>query len=169
MLWRATLAWQRAVRAALVPHGLTHVQFVLLASLWWLMSEGERPSQRQLAQVTGVDAMMASQVLRKLESSGLVVRANAPSDSRARELMLTPKGQDLLAGALQDVETADAGYFEVLGSDQAVFLDLLRRLMNQGDPSGSQPHPEVPAAPAASPGGRRPLPAPRPPGRPGLD
>ena len=156
MLWRATLAWQRAVRAALVPHGLTHVQFVLLASLWWLMSEGERPSQRQLAQVTGVDAMMASQVLRKLESSGLVVRANAPSDSRARELMLTPKGQD-------------AGYFEVLGSDQAVFLDLLRRLMNQGDPSGSQPHPEVPAAPAASPGGRRPLPAPRPPGRPGLD
>ena len=40
---------------------------VLLASLWWLMSEGERPSQRQLAQVTGVDAMMASQVLRKLD------------------------------------------------------------------------------------------------------
>ena len=41
MLWRATMAWQREVRSALEPHGLTHAQFVLLASAWWLGSIGE--------------------------------------------------------------------------------------------------------------------------------
>jgi hypothetical protein len=33
LLWRATLRWQRRIVAALKPLGLTHVQFVLLASL----------------------------------------------------------------------------------------------------------------------------------------
>ena len=36
LLWRVTLAWQRRIRAALAHHELTHVQFVVLASLWWL-------------------------------------------------------------------------------------------------------------------------------------
>ena len=38
LLWRVTLAWQRAMRAALAPHDLTHVQFVLLTTTWWLTS-----------------------------------------------------------------------------------------------------------------------------------
>lgn len=32
LVWHATLRRQRAVAAALTPFGLTHVQFVLLAS-----------------------------------------------------------------------------------------------------------------------------------------
>src|SRR5262249_4571528 len=35
LLWHATLRWQRLLSAALRPLGLTHVQFVLLAVLWW--------------------------------------------------------------------------------------------------------------------------------------
>jgi hypothetical protein len=31
VLWRAMLAWQRRIRAALAPYELTHVQFVMLA------------------------------------------------------------------------------------------------------------------------------------------
>ena len=33
LLWQVTNRWQSAQRAALKPLGLTHVQFVLLASL----------------------------------------------------------------------------------------------------------------------------------------
>ena len=36
LLWQVTNRWQAAQRAALKPYGLTHVQFVLLASLTWL-------------------------------------------------------------------------------------------------------------------------------------
>ena len=112
MLWRATNAWQREMRAALAPHGLTHVQFVLLASLWWLGEQGETPTQKALADQAGTDAMMTSQVLRKLEGQGLVERNPHPTDSRARLLALTPAGRERLTGALADVEAADAAFFK---------------------------------------------------------
>jgi hypothetical protein len=31
------------MRSVLKPHDLTHVQFVLLASLWWLQDHGDHP------------------------------------------------------------------------------------------------------------------------------
>ena len=84
LLWHATMRWQRAMRAALAPHDLTHVQFVLLASAWWLGEQGEQPSQRRLAEHAGTDAMMTSQVARALERAGLVERLRDPADSRRR-------------------------------------------------------------------------------------
>ena len=41
LLWHATLRWQRAMVEALSPLGLTHTQFVLLASTWWLAENGD--------------------------------------------------------------------------------------------------------------------------------
>ena len=36
LLWHTTMRWQRSMAAALHPLGLTHMQFVLLASAWWM-------------------------------------------------------------------------------------------------------------------------------------
>ena len=53
----------------LEPYDLTHVQFVLLTSLWWLGDHEDRPpTQARLAQHAGTDPMMTSQVTRKLET-----------------------------------------------------------------------------------------------------
>jgi DNA-binding MarR family transcriptional regulator len=129
LLWRVTLAWQRAMRAALAPHDLTHVQFVLLASLWWLGDHGEGPpTQQGLAEQAGTDPMMTSQVLRKLADRGLVSREPDPDDARARRLRLTPAGRAVLASALADVERADAAYFAPLGEHRAAFGHGLSRL-----------------------------------------
>src|SRR5207244_5965381 len=82
LLWRATLSWQRRIRLALAPHELTHVQFVLLASLWWLEDHSlEAPTQASLAEQAGTDPMMTSQVLRKLETRGLLERAADARDN----------------------------------------------------------------------------------------
>jgi DNA-binding MarR family transcriptional regulator len=119
------------VRAALAPHELTHVQFVLLASLWWLASNtGTPPSQRELAEHAGTDPMMTSQVVRKLEARGLVTRTPHPTDARARHLALTPEGERLLAGALHDVESADETYFAPLEERGGDFVELLGRLVD---------------------------------------
>jgi DNA-binding MarR family transcriptional regulator len=105
------------------------VQFVLLASLWWLSEHADAtPSQRELAEQAGTDAMMTSQVLRKLEARKLVVREADEHDARARRLRLTPAGAKVLSGALADVEAADATYFQALGADRGAFLDGLARL-----------------------------------------
>ena len=71
LLWQVTNRWQAAQRAALKLYGLTHVQFVLLASLTWLSADGP-VTQRQLAEHAATDPMMTSQVLRVLEGLGLV-------------------------------------------------------------------------------------------------
>jgi DNA-binding MarR family transcriptional regulator len=128
-LWRVTLAWQRAMRAALAPHDLTHVQFVLLASLWWLVGHSGPPSQQRLAEQAGTDPMMTSQVLRKLADRGLVSRSVDPADSRARLLELTADGKALVAKAMKDVEDADAAYFAGLGEEQQAFVRGLTRLL----------------------------------------
>jgi DNA-binding MarR family transcriptional regulator len=102
---------------------------VLLASLWWLEEhEPEPPTQARLAEQAGTDSMMTSQVLRKLETRGLLERTSHPSDTRARRLHLTPAGRDLLARALADVERADADYFAPLADRQEAFLDALAAL-----------------------------------------
>jgi DNA-binding MarR family transcriptional regulator len=129
LLWRTTLAWQRRIRAALAPHGLTHVQFVLLASLWWLEQQGDPPTQAALAGQAGVDSMMASQVVRKLEDRGLLDRRPDPGDRRARRLGLTVSGRALLAGALADVEATDAAYFAGLGARREGFVAALETLI----------------------------------------
>ena len=128
LLWRVTLRWQRAVATALRPLGLTHVQFVLLASAWWLTQvAGEKPSQRRLAEHAATDPMMTSQVLRVLEARGLLTRATDPDDSRARRLAVTQSGEGLALEAIRAVEAADAEFFATAGSREAV-LRLLRRL-----------------------------------------
>ena len=72
LLWHVTLGWQRAITQALAPLELTHVQFVLLACSWWLNEQGQGPNQQEVAAQAGVDVKMASEVLRKLETRGLI-------------------------------------------------------------------------------------------------
>jgi DNA-binding MarR family transcriptional regulator len=108
------------------------VQFVLLASLWWLEEHGRPPTQARLAEHAGTDAMMTSQVLRRLEARGLLDRRPDPGDSRARRLRLTPAGSALTARALADVEAADEDHFAGLGDGRAAFLAALSSLPSPG-------------------------------------
>jgi hypothetical protein len=36
LLWQVTNLWQREIKKALEPYGITHSQFVLMASIHWL-------------------------------------------------------------------------------------------------------------------------------------
>jgi DNA-binding MarR family transcriptional regulator len=127
LLWQVTNRWQAAQRAALKPHGLTHVQFVLLASLAWL--SGDEPvSQRALADHAATDAMMTSQVVRVLESCGWVTRERHPEDRRAFSLRVTDAGAALARSANSSVEQCDAEFFAALGNRSATFRGSLRRL-----------------------------------------
>jgi DNA-binding MarR family transcriptional regulator len=128
LLWRLTLAWQRAVTAALAPLGLTHVQFVLLASAWWLTEQGTVPHQQDLATHAGTDARMTSEVVRKLANKGLLVREVDPSDTRARRLRPTPAGAALAGRAIRAVEDVDAAFF---AAESDTLVPLLARLVDR--------------------------------------
>ncbi len=131
MLWQVLLQWQRRQRKALLPHKLTHVQFVLLAGIAWLESPSDCVTQARLAHHAKTDPMMTSQVVRTLEGRGLVERHQHPTDTRARALRATPEGKALAADALKVVEEVDREFFSVLGSDVSQFHSLLSRLLRE--------------------------------------
>ncbi|MDT7625813.1 MAG: hypothetical protein QOG57_5878 [Pseudonocardiales bacterium] len=122
LLWHATLRWQRDIAAALTPLGLTHVQFVLLACAWWLNGQGEHPNQLALARQAGTDVKMTSQVLRALESKGLIEREVDPADTRAKRLRVTDSGTELAPRAIAAVEQVDARFFQPVAVGEAVAL-----------------------------------------------
>jgi DNA-binding MarR family transcriptional regulator len=127
LLWQVTNRWQAAQRAALKPFDLTHVQFVLLASLRWLDNDGP-VTQKKLAEHAATDPMMTSQVLRALEARGLVRRGDHPTDARARALSVTKAGAALANRSIVAVEGCDADFFAPLGRGSARFATQLRAL-----------------------------------------
>lgn len=129
LLWRVTLRWQREVAAALRPLGLTHVQFVLLASTWWLDTRGEHPNQVTLAAHAGTDVKMTSQVIRSLEAKGLITRDVDADDTRARRIGVTSAGRALAPRAIEAVEAVDRALLTPLSSTAAqAFTRALRHL-----------------------------------------
>ena len=128
LLWQVANRWQAAQRKALEPFGLTHVQFVLLASLAWLQT-ADPVTQKQLAIHASVDIMMTSQVLRALEDKGLVQRVVSPTDKRAIHVTILEKGERLADKAIVAVEKVDQEFFTRLEGEAMKFTNLLRRLL----------------------------------------
>jgi DNA-binding MarR family transcriptional regulator len=146
LLWRVGNRWQAAVREALAPHGLTHTQFVLLASLTWLRQGRDEPvTQRDLAAHAQTDVMMTSQVLRALEAKGLLERRPHPSDARARDLVVTPAGLRTVNAAIVDVEDCDTAFFASTGADLPGFVAGLRRLATTVGDTSPSPEPTADA------------------------
>jgi DNA-binding MarR family transcriptional regulator len=108
------------------------VQFVLLAATWWLNSRGETPNQLSVARQAGTDVKMTSEVLRKLEGKGLIVRTVDAADTRARKLRVTERGGELAVRALAAVEGVDAAFFNAT-PDPAALLAMLRPLARSDD------------------------------------
>ena len=132
LLWQVTNRWQAAQRAALKPHGLTHVQFVLLASLTWLSAEtDEAVTQRRLADFAATDPMMTSQVLRTLEAKGWVGRERHASDRRAITLAPTGEGRAVVNQAIGAVESVDEEFFGPLGTRRETFTRSLGALLKR--------------------------------------
>lgn len=127
LLWQVTNRWQAAQRATLRPFGLTHVQFVLTASLTWLGVDGP-VMQTELAAHAGTDPMMTSQVVRTLVGRGLVERSPHPEDGRAWTLSATPRGRELVSRAIVAVEACDDEFFGRLGRRRATFTRALAAL-----------------------------------------
>jgi DNA-binding MarR family transcriptional regulator len=100
LVWRTAMRWRTAVDRAVAPFGLTHAQYSVLASLYGLVEAGERPSQRQLADHTGMEVVYVSKLVRALETSGLLRRTADPADARAVRLDLTTHGRAVVTDAV---------------------------------------------------------------------
>jgi MarR family transcriptional regulator, organic hydroperoxide resistance regulator len=134
LLWKISNAWQRRQRLALGPFGITHSQFVVLATATWF-GAAETLTQSRISQLSGIDPMTTSQVLRALEAASLIERIEHPTDPRAKSIMVTRAGRDLVRKAIVVVEETDAAFFEPLASDTARLVKMFQALVQGNEPT----------------------------------
>jgi DNA-binding MarR family transcriptional regulator len=133
LVWRLATAWRAAMDRALEPMGLTQAQYAVLAPLYGMSRGGERPSQRELADLTGLDPVYVSKLVRALEGGGFVTRAVSAADSRAVELSLTEQGVATLreaAAVVSDLRERLTGPLGgTAGARTEVLTGMLRELL----------------------------------------
>src|SRR5437763_2421740 len=122
-LWRAS---HTRTAEALDSVGLTPALFALLN----VLGAREGAIQQQLSSDMGIDPSAMVKLIDELESAGLARRRRRPSDRRAWEIVITPKGRRALERARQLVTQVED---EVLGglttADRRQLLALLRRAL----------------------------------------
>jgi DNA-binding MarR family transcriptional regulator len=129
LLWKATNLWQREINKILKKFDLTHTQFVVLASSYWLSVKTENITQVKIANFIDINKMMTSNVIRKLIEKKLLKRKEHKTDTRAKTINLTEKGLETLKKSIKEVENFDNTFFGQL-SNAVEFSEELLRLLN---------------------------------------
>lgn len=99
LVWRLSMRWRSAVDQVVAPFGLTHAQYSICVPLTKLDS----PTQRQLADYTGLEPLYVSRLARALAQAGFIERTADPHDTRAVRLALTEHGHAVMTGAMREV------------------------------------------------------------------
>jgi DNA-binding MarR family transcriptional regulator len=85
-------------------------------------------TQRELGEVMAVDPSILVGLLNPLEEEGLISRQRDAGDRRRHNILLTRKGQELLADVEREQAAAEDAYFAELEPDE---LEQLRRLLSR--------------------------------------
>jgi DNA-binding MarR family transcriptional regulator len=134
LVWRLSTKWRVAVDRAMAPLGLTHAQYAVLSSLLGMQESGLKPSQRVLADHTGLEPLYVSKLARTLEVAGLLARTPDSADTRAVQLSLTDAGREVTTKAVTVVRQLVTRLLEPLGGPGGrrthVFVRELTTLLN---------------------------------------
>lgn len=129
LLWQVSTQWRRQIESALVNIGLTHPQFVLLASIGWLTRNQFEVAQVELARHCSMDINMTSQILRSLEKKGYIKRKKSKGNERSKFPHLTLSGAELVEQAIPIIEAVDDKFFSNLGNDIQTFVKIAHKLL----------------------------------------
>ena len=131
LLGQLTTLWQRKQKKVLDPLNLTQTQFVLLAALGWLSKKSKSVTQVDIANQSNADRMMVSKVLRTLEEKNFITRQEHETDTRAKTITMTTKGERILQKALIEIENADLDFFSALNSKLTLFNKNMVQLIDK--------------------------------------
>jgi DNA-binding MarR family transcriptional regulator len=127
-LWRAS---HTRVAEALGSIGLTPALFGLLNFL----GAREGAIQQEIGSAMGIDPSTMVALIDELESAGLAKRRPHPTDRRAREVAITPKGRRALErGRGLAMQVDDEVLRGLTAGERRQLLTLLRRALSSAPP-----------------------------------
>ncbi|BAI60495.1 putative MarR family transcriptional regulator [Methanocella paludicola SANAE] len=103
--------WEREVDNVLDGFDTTCTQIELLSCLVKLMKEGNPVTQKDIAEYLRRDKNTVSEVMRSMEKKGYITRSVSENDMRAKYILLTDKGYDLLEKAVSEIVRMDERFF----------------------------------------------------------
>ena len=133
VFWRVSVLWQRKIREALNKIGITHTQFVILATIQELSENDITATQKEISDFSSIDVMTVSSVLRLLEKNGYITRRPHSKDTRANVIIITSKGTETVHAAVPAVENVDDDFFFNDIEKNRLFLDLLADLKKNNE------------------------------------
>jgi DNA-binding MarR family transcriptional regulator len=137
-VWRLSMKWRAACDRALAPLGLTQAKYSLLTPLHSLTKADRRPSQRQLAEFTGLEPIYVSKLARALENAGLIERTTHPHDPRAVRLATTDRGGEVAREAIEIVNDLHSELTAPIGGQGSArdreLREILRLLLGGAPP-----------------------------------
>ena len=125
LLWQVTTLWQREIKTALEPLGLSHSGFVLLASLLWFEEQDVVVTQTTLIEHTKLDKMTVSKSLKGLEKNSFVLRTENEKDTRAKTIILSDEGRLMAIESVKVVEGIDGSFFSAITDEERDVLNGL--------------------------------------------
>jgi DNA-binding MarR family transcriptional regulator len=127
-LWRVT---HTRTAEALGALGLTTALFALLN----VLGTREGAIQQELGAAMGVDPSTMVSLIDQLEAAGLANRRPRPTDRRAREVVITPKGRRALEQARRLAMQVEDDVLRGLSpAERRRMLTLLRRAADSAPP-----------------------------------
>jgi len=127
-LWRAS---HTRVAEALASIDLTPASFGVLN----VLGARDGAIQQEIGAAMGVDPSTMVSLIDELESAGLAKRRPCPTDRRAREVVLTPKGRRLLKRGRDMASQVEDEVLQGLSdAERRQLLKLLRRALSTAPP-----------------------------------
>jgi DNA-binding MarR family transcriptional regulator len=127
-LWRVS---HTRTAEALESLSLTTALFALLN----VLGTHEGAIQQELGAAMGIDPSTMVSLIDQLEAAGLAKRRPRPTDRRAREVVITPKGRRVLEQARQlAMQVEDEVLRGLSAAERRQVLALLRRALDSAPP-----------------------------------
>ncbi|HJE25932.1 MAG TPA: MarR family transcriptional regulator [Methylorubrum populi] len=126
--------WRRLANATTEAHGVSEAKALPLVLIGRL---GGEPRQNTLAEAVGIEGPSLVRLLDQLETAGLVMRREDPTDRRAKVLSLTDTGRSVVAGIEADLDGLRKAVFsKVSASDLEASLRVFQAIQDHlGGPS----------------------------------
>ncbi|GJE73222.1 MarR family winged helix-turn-helix transcriptional regulator [Methylorubrum podarium] len=123
--------WRRLANAHAEAHGVSEAKALPLVQIGRL---GGEPRQNILAEAVGIEGPSLVRLLDQLETAGLVVRKEDPTDRRAKILSLTATGRSVVAGIEADLDRLRKAVFsKVSAADLEASLRVFQAVQDHVD------------------------------------
>ena len=111
-------------------HALSSMQYAVLTGVYQFSVHNTQPViQTMLAKHLKIDAMTSSRIFKGLEAKGYICHVTHPDDVKAKAVLLTQEGKELLIQAVNIITESDHKFFKSLNENTEYFNKQLKKLL----------------------------------------